>query len=86
MELPSAGSIFKNKEGHPSWKYIDDAGLRGFRIGGAAVSEKHSNFIVNTGNATASDVKQLIDVVMKTVYEKRGVTLEPEVESWGFDE
>lgn len=85
MDLPSAGSIFKNKNGHPSWKYVDQAGLRGFRIGGACISEKHPNFIVNTGNATASDVKGLIDAAKKGVRDALGVILEEEVELWGFD-
>jgi len=85
MDLPSAGSIFKNKNGNPSWKYLDNAGLRGFRIGGACFSEKHPNFIVNTGNATASDVLGLIDAAKKGVREALGVVLEEEVELWGFD-
>jgi len=85
MELPSAGSIFKNRNGNPSWKYVDQAGLRGFKIGGACISEKHPNFIVNTGNAMASDVLGLIDAVKKGVREALGVILEEEVELWGFD-
>ena len=85
MDLPSAGSIFKNKNGNPSWKYVDQAGLRGLRIGGACISEKHPNFIVNTGNATASDVVGLIDAAKKGVREALGVVLEEEVEMWGFD-
>jgi len=84
MELPSAGSIFKNKNGNPSWRYIDQAGLRGFRIGGACISEKHPNFIVNTGNAKASDVLGLIDAAKKGVKEACGIILEEEVELWGF--
>ncbi len=82
MEFPSAGSIFKNIEGTPAWKYIDQAGLRGFRIGNAAVSEKHPNFIVNLGNATADDIVSLIRKVEGEVYEKAGVRLEEEVELW----
>ncbi len=85
MELPSAGSIFRNKNGNPAWKYIDQAGLRGFGIGGARISEKHPNFIVNTGNATATDVKKLIDAAKERVKEAVGITLEEEVELWGFD-
>jgi UDP-N-acetylmuramate dehydrogenase len=83
MELPSAGSVFKNKSGNPAWKYIDTAGLRGFRVGDACVSEKHPNFIVNLGNATAADIVYLIRKVKKEVYEQTGVTLEEEVEFWG---
>jgi UDP-N-acetylmuramate dehydrogenase len=86
MEFPSAGSVFKNVDGEPAWKFIDKAGLKGFRIGGAVVSEKHANFIINTGSATAQDVKLLIDRVKKEVYEKLGVLLTEEVELWGFDE
>jgi UDP-N-acetylmuramate dehydrogenase len=85
MELPSAGSVFKNKDGNPSWRYIDQAGLRGFRIGDACISEKHPNFIVNMGNASASDIKRLIETVKKRVQEATGVTLEEEVELWGFN-
>lgn len=85
MELPSAGSVFKNSSG-PAWRIIDEAGLRGLRIGGACISEKHPNFIVNTGGASAHDVKSLIDVIKRKVREAKGITLEEEVELWGFDE
>jgi UDP-N-acetylmuramate dehydrogenase len=85
MEYPSAGSVFKNNKG-PAWRIIDEAGLRGLRIGGACISEKHPNFIVNMGGATARDIRGLIDVVKKEVRERRGVLLEEEVELWGFDE
>jgi UDP-N-acetylmuramate dehydrogenase len=85
MDLPSAGSIFKNRNGNAAWREIDRAGLRGLRIGGACVSEKHSNFIVNAGNATASDVRQLIEAVKKGVRETTGAALEEEVEMWGFN-
>jgi UDP-N-acetylmuramate dehydrogenase len=86
MDLPSAGSIFKNNSGGPSWRYIDEAGLRGFRIGNACVSGKHPNFIVNEGGATASDVKRLIGFVKRRVLDVTGVGLEEEVELWGFDD
>jgi len=86
MELPSAGSVFKNKAGMACWRFIDEAGLRGLRIGGACVSEKHANFIVNTGHASATDVRGLIDEVKKGVLKTTGVTLEEEVELWGFYE
>ena len=85
MELPSAGSVFKNRNGNPAWKYIEEAGLKGLRIGGAAVSEKHANFIVNHGGATARDVYMLIQKIKQEVREKTGVMLEEEVELWGFD-
>ena len=85
MEFPSAGSVFKNINGHPAWKYIDKAGLRGFRIGDACISEKHPNFIVNLGNATAADIVSLIRKMKKEVYEQVGVRMEEEVELWGCD-
>lgn len=85
MEWPSAGSVFKNKNGHPAWKSIDTAGLRGFRIGDACISSKHPNFIVNMGHASAMDVKSLIEKVKKEVYGTVGVIMEEEVELWGFD-
>lgn len=77
--FPSAGSVFRNPEGGSAWKYIDDAGLRGYEIGGAQVSPKHSNFIVNNGYASAKDIYDLIFYVQKTVQEKFGVVLKPEV-------
>jgi UDP-N-acetylmuramate dehydrogenase len=86
MERPSAGSVFRNRNGSPSWKYIDGAGLRGFRIGGACISDKHPNFIVNMGGASASDVRDLIETAKKAVREATGIILEEEVELWGFDD
>jgi UDP-N-acetylmuramate dehydrogenase len=86
MEFPSSGSIFKSVDGRAAWQFVEKAGLRGFRIGGAAVSEKHTNFIVNLGHATAEDIKTLIERVKKEVFEKTGVRLEEEVELWGFEE
>jgi UDP-N-acetylmuramate dehydrogenase len=86
MDLPSSGSVFKNRNGVACWRFIDQSGLRGLRIGGASISEKHANFIVNGGTANAADVKGLIDMVKKGVMEKAGVALEEEVELWGFDE
>ncbi len=85
MEFPSAGSVFKNISGNPAWAYIDKAGLRGLRIGDACISEKHPNFIVNLGNATAVDIVSLIRKVKKDVYERVGVSMEEEVELWGCD-
>ncbi|HKM33353.1 MAG TPA: UDP-N-acetylmuramate dehydrogenase [Lachnospiraceae bacterium] len=79
LEYPSAGSTFKRPEGHFAGKLIMDAGLRGTRIGGAQVSEKHSGFIINTGNATASDLSRLIAYVQEEVYNQFSVRLEPEV-------
>ncbi|MCI8638565.1 MAG: UDP-N-acetylmuramate dehydrogenase [Coprococcus sp.] len=83
LEYPSAGSTFKRPEGYFAGKLIQDAGLKGFRVGGAQVSEKHSGFIVNTGGATAAEIQELIRRVTAAVKEKTGVTLEPEVRRIG---
>lgn len=83
LEYPSAGSTFKRPEGHFAGALIEAAGLKGATIGGAQVSEKHAGFVINTGNATAKDVLDLISHVQKTVKEKSGVTLEPEVKIVG---
>ena len=85
MEFPSAGSVFKGVKGEPAWKFIEKAGLKGLKVGGACVSEKHANFIVNLGSATAKDVRELIDTIKRGVFEKTGVSLEEEVELWGFN-
>ena len=79
LEFPSAGSTFKRPEGYFAGKLIMDSGLRGYRVGGAQVSEKHCGFVINAGGATAADVRALIQDVQNTVYEKFGVMLEPEV-------
>lgn len=79
LEYPSAGSTFKRPEGHYAGKLIMDAGLRGYRIGGAQVSEKHCGFIINVGNATAADISELMDEVAERVEEQFSVTLEPEI-------
>lgn len=79
LQYPSAGSTFKRPDGCYAGKLIMDAGLRGYRIGGAQVSEKHCGFIVNVGNAQASDIYELIQEVQERVYEKFGVRLEPEI-------
>ena len=83
LELPSAGSTFKRPEGHFAGKLIMDAGLRGARVGGAQVSEKHCGFVVNAGGATARDVLALIERVQDVVRERFGVELEPEVRMVG---
>ncbi len=85
LEYRNAGSIFKNPKGLPAGQIIDALGLKGTRIGGAQISEKHGNFIVNTGNATAWDILALIDVIQKKVWEERGIRLEPEVTIIGED-
>ena len=83
LEYPSAGSTFKRPEGYFAGKLIMDSGLRGYRVGGAQVSEKHCGFVINTGDATAEDVCGLMKHVTETVYAKFGVTLEPEVKFLG---
>ena len=77
--LPSAGSTFKRPEGYFAGKLIEDAGLKGYRVGGAMVSEKHCGFVINYDNATATDVLNLIEDVQKKVKEKFDVELETEV-------
>ncbi|MDO4321980.1 MAG: UDP-N-acetylmuramate dehydrogenase [Lachnospiraceae bacterium] len=83
LELPSAGSTFKRPEGYFAGKLIMDAGLQGFSVGGAQVSEKHCGFVVNTGDATAAEVRALIAEVAARVKAQSGVTLEPEVKMLG---
>ena len=79
LEYPSAGSTFKRPEGYFAAKLIEDAGLKGYTIGGACVSEKHAGFCVNKDNGTASDFYKLMSDVKERVYKESGVTLEPEV-------
>lgn len=79
IDYPSAGSIFKNPEKGPAGKWIDEAGLKGFRIGQAMVSDRHANFIVNLGQASAEEVLRLIEWVEKRVFEEKGISLEREV-------
>ena len=79
LELPNAGSIFKRPVGYYAGKLIEDCGLKGRRIGGAEVSEKHAGVIVNRGGATAEDVKRLVELVRETVLRETGVELECEV-------
>lgn len=83
LDMPSAGSTFKRPEGYFAGKLIMDAGLRGFSVGGAQISEKHCGFVVNTGEASASDVWNLIREVQKRVRENSGVELETEVKFLG---
>ena len=83
LEYPSAGSTFKRPEGYFAGKLISDAGLKGFSVGGAQVSEKHAGFVINTGNATAADVIALTDAVRDKVFEKYGVKLELEIKQLG---
>ena len=83
LEYPSAGSTFKRPEGYFAGKLIMDAGLRGFTVGGAQISEKHCGFVINKGGATAEDVVNLMEETKKIVMEKFGVVLEPEIKRLG---
>ena len=82
LDLPSAGSAFKRPVGGYAAALIDQAGLKGYRVGGAAVSEKHAGFAVNLGGATAKDVRELLTQVSQIVFDKSGIRLEPEVRIW----
>ncbi len=82
LDMPSAGSAFKRPVGGYAAALIDEAGLKGYSVGGAAISTKHAGFAVNLGNATAEDVKKLLRDVSDIVYEKSGIRLEPEVRIW----
>lgn len=82
LDLPSAGSAFKRPVGGYAAALIDQADLKGYRVGGAAISEKHAGFAVNLGGATAKDVKELLQQVSEKVFEKTGIRLEPEVRIW----
>lgn len=83
LEYPSAGSTFKRPEGYFAGKLIEDAGLKGYRIGGAMVSEKHAGFVINYDNATATDILNLMEHIKSEVYMRFGVELEPEVKIVG---
>lgn len=83
IERPSAGSVFKRPEGYFAGTLIDEAGLKGYSVGGAEVSEKHAGFIINKGDATAKDVLELIEHIQEVVYKKNGVRLETEVKLVG---
>jgi UDP-N-acetylenolpyruvoylglucosamine reductase len=82
---PSAGCIFKNPDEVPAGKLIEELGLKGTRVGGACVSDKHGNFIVNEGRATAADILKLIGVIRERAKRERGIELEPEVLILGKD-
>jgi UDP-N-acetylmuramate dehydrogenase len=83
LDYPSAGSIFKNPEEGPAGQWIEEAGLKGFRMGRAMVSERHANFIINLGKARAEEVIRLMEFVEKRVYEEKGISLEREVKVVG---
>jgi UDP-N-acetylmuramate dehydrogenase len=82
LDLPSAGSAFKRPVGGYAAALIDQAGLKGFCVGGAGVSTKHAGFVVNNGGATAADVKEVLHQVSDKVFENTGIRLEPEVRIW----
>lgn len=82
LDLPSAGSAFKRPLGGYAAALIEQAGLKGFRVGGAAVSSKHAGFVVNLGGATAEEVKELLGLVSDRVFQQAGIRLEPEVRIW----
>lgn len=82
LEYPSAGSVFRRPGTTEAWRLIDGCGMRGYAVGGAEVSERHAGFIVNRGDATARDIRALMDMIRQKVKEKDGVTLVPEVEIW----
>lgn len=83
IKSKTGGSTFKNPPGHKAWQLVDEAGCRGLKIGGAQVSEKHTNFLINTGDATAADLEALGEEVRKRVLEKSGVTLDWEIKRVG---
>jgi UDP-N-acetylmuramate dehydrogenase len=86
LQLPNSGSMFKNPPGHFAARLIEQAGLKGKRVGNAQISEKHANFIVNLGGAKATDVLTLIDLARRTVHQNTGILLELEVKLVGFPE
>ena len=79
LDLPSAGSVFKRPKGHFAGQLIEQCGRKGTCVGGAQVSEKHAGFVINTGNATASDIDALVSHIQATIREKFGVELQREV-------
>jgi UDP-N-acetylmuramate dehydrogenase len=81
----TAGSVFKNPQGHSAGRLIDECGLKGASVGGARISQVHANFIVNQSGASAADIKALIDLAAKEVKERFGVVLEIEVKLIGFE-
>jgi UDP-N-acetylmuramate dehydrogenase len=83
LDYPSAGSIFKNPKEGPAGKWIEEAGLKGFRIGQAMVSDRHANFIINLGKAKAEEVIRLMEFIGKKIYEEKGISLEREVKVVG---
>ena len=79
LNWPTAGSTFRNPEGYFAAKLIEECGLKGFQVGGAQVSEKHANFIINKGNATAADIENLIFQIQKEVFKQKKIKLVTEI-------
>jgi len=86
LEMPSAGSTFRNPDGHAAWKLVADSGLRGFSVGGAKVSTKHTNFVINSGDATAMDIYQVILHVQDEIYRQHQLKMHREVELFNWSE
>lgn len=86
LEYPSAGSVFRNPDGMYAGKLIEDLGLKGYQVGGAKISEKHANFIINVGGATASDIREIIDVIRKKVLEEYNIKLRVEQRLVNWDD
>ena len=86
LRSKTGGSTFKNPDGHKAWQLVDEAGCRGFAIGGAQVSEKHTNFLINTGDATSADIEALGDEVRRRVKDKSGIELQWEIQRVGKPE
>ena len=84
LRSKTGGSTFKNPEGHKAWQLVDAAGCRGLTLGGAQVSEKHTNFLINTGTATSSDIEALGEKVRRRVKDKSGIDLEWEIQRVGL--
>ena len=85
LDLPNCGSVFRNPPQHPAWQLIEEIGYRGRKIGGAMVSDKHANFIVNVGSAKAKDVDQLIQEIQEKISEQYGIDLITEVERFNWN-
>jgi UDP-N-acetylmuramate dehydrogenase len=83
LRSKTGGSTFKNPDGHKAWQLVDEAGCRGLQIGGAQVSEKHTNFLLNLGDATSADIEALGEEVRRRVKEKSGVELQWEIQRVG---
>ena len=84
LRSKTGGSTFKNPDGHKAWALVDEAGCRGLQLGGAQVSEKHTNFLLNLGDATSSDIEALGEEVRRRVKDKSGVELEWEIQRVGM--